>query len=72
MSALFKNEIINQLEKLNTEQQKKVLDFVKALSNKKVSGKELLKFSGTIEKNDLDLMSKAIEEDCENINIDEW
>ena len=36
------------------------------------SGKELLKFVGTISKEDLEIMKQAIEEGCEQINESEW
>lgn len=35
-------------------------------------GKELLRFVGTIEPDDLILMQQAIEEDCERIDADGW
>ena len=37
-----------------------------------MSGKELLKISGTINKDDIALMKKAIEEGCENVDLKEW
>ncbi len=54
MDALLKEEIINELEQLYSDKQAQVLDFVKALSSKieGVKGKELLKFSGSIDKED--------------------
>ncbi len=39
---------------------------------KGVDGKNLLKFAGTIDPNDLELMSKAIDEGCEQVDTDEW
>ena len=37
-----------------------------------VSGQSLLRFSGTIEREDLEQMSQAIAEGCERVNGDEW
>jgi hypothetical protein len=37
-----------------------------------VSGRDLLRFMGTIEKTDLDVMRRAIEEDCEHVDDSEW
>jgi hypothetical protein len=37
-----------------------------------VPGRHLLQFAGTIDSADLDLMSQAIEEGCEQIDLDEW
>jgi hypothetical protein len=36
------------------------------------SGQQLLRFAGVISSEDLELMSKTIEEDCEQIDINEW
>jgi hypothetical protein len=51
-----------------------VLAFVKNLvpATGGTSGKDLLKFSGTISQADLQLMAKAIEEGCERIDQSEW
>ncbi|MEZ4847595.1 MAG: hypothetical protein R3B93_02975 [Bacteroidia bacterium] len=46
----------------------KVLDFVKALIKPaKIKNSGLLELAGTIDSKSLDEMSKAIEEDCNNI-----
>lgn len=37
-----------------------------------VPGRELLKFVGMIDPEDLAAMAKAIEEDCERIDYDGW
>lgn len=37
-----------------------------------VKGKDLLRFAGLIEEDDLRLMEEAIERDCEKISLDEW
>jgi hypothetical protein len=36
------------------------------------SGQQLLRFAGVISSEDLELMSKTIEEDCEQIDVNEW
>ena len=38
---------------------------------KGVPGEELLKFAGSIPKEDLQLMSEAIKQDCEKVDFDE-
>ena len=48
------------------------LDFSKKLLPKGVEGKSLLKFARTIPLNDLELMSKAIEANCEKVDPSEW
>jgi hypothetical protein len=39
---------------------------------KGVPGKELLSFADSIPKEDLQLMSEAIKQDCEKVDFDEW
>jgi len=51
------------------------LDFVRALVTKKrqaTSGQALSQFAGTIAKEDLALITEAIDEGCEQVNPDEW
>lgn len=51
--------------------QLRVLDFAKALTPKGVEGRKLFRFEGAISIDDLRLMSKAIEEGCEKVDIRE-
>jgi hypothetical protein len=37
-----------------------------------VPGKELLRFAGTIEADDLRAMAQVIEEGCEQVDLNEW
>ncbi|OGW52141.1 MAG: hypothetical protein A2Z50_04920 [Nitrospirae bacterium RBG_19FT_COMBO_42_15] len=68
----IKDNLIAQVEKLPYDLQLRVLDFVKALAPKGVEGKSLLQFEGIIPPDDLQLISKAIEEGCEKVDIGEW
>ncbi|MBC7911225.1 MAG: hypothetical protein H7Y30_12030 [Pyrinomonadaceae bacterium] len=71
----IEREIISQLSKLPLEKQQQVLHFVRALTSAKplgTAGKDLLRFAGTIETSDLQIMAQAIEEDCEKVNPNEW
>ena len=68
----IRDNLINQIDKLPHDLQLRVLDFVKALTPKGVEGKSLLRFEGFIRADDLQLMSKAIEEGCEKVDISEW
>ena len=75
MNDGLKTKILEQLGILPDEQQRLVLDFVRSLAKPKpvgVAGKELLSFAGTITKDDLHLMSQAIEEGCEKVDLNEW
>ena len=70
ITEAFQHEVIEQLEKLPMEKQQQVLDFAKALSTAQtqgIPGKELLKYIGTIDSDDLAEMSAAIEEGCEQV-----
>jgi len=71
----IKESINSYLKNLSIDEQKKILEFARALSLSKLSGsrgKDLISFALTIEKNDLDLIQKAIETDCEKVNENEW
>ncbi len=71
-TAFIKDSLIAQVDKLPYDLQLRVLDFVNSLMPKGVSGKSLLRFEGAISDDDLRLMSKAIEENCERIDVNEW
>ncbi len=72
VTATISKNLISQLDKLPYDLQLYVLDFAKALTPKGVEGKNLLRFSGIINPDDLCLMSDAIENNCEKVNINEW
>jgi hypothetical protein len=69
----LQEEILDQLDKLPIEQQIQVLDFARTLA-KPVGkpGKDLLYFAGGINPDDLSLMAQAIEQDCEQVNANDW
>jgi len=74
-NASIKSEIVEQLDALPYELQQRVLDFARALAltvPKGVPGKQLLRFAGAIQEDDLQAMAQAIEAGCERINLDEW
>ncbi|MCY4554009.1 MAG: hypothetical protein OXC79_10070 [Candidatus Poribacteria bacterium] len=63
----LKQELLEQIEKLTPLQQKQVLDFALELTDelsKRYPGEKLLKFAGTISKEDLEIMKQTIEEGC--------
>ena len=75
LNVTVKKEIINQMGQLDYEHQKRVLDFARALAvtgPKGVPGKLLLSFGGTYPADDLREMKKAIEDNCEKIDQNEW
>lgn len=71
-TAFIKDNLIDQINNLPHDLQLRVLDFVKALIPKGVEGKSLLRFEGAIPVDDLQLMTKAIEENCEKVDTSEW
>jgi hypothetical protein len=72
-NSSIKMEIVEQIERLPYELQRQVLDFVRELSRPKgVPGKQLLHFAGIFKTDDLQAMSKAIEAECEKVDMNEW
>jgi hypothetical protein len=71
-TASIKNDLVAQLDKLPYNLQLRVLDFVKSLIPKGVKGKSLLQFEGAISADELQLMAKAIDENCEKVETSEW
>ena len=67
--------ISGHLKNLNTDEQRKILEFARALNLSKLKGthgKDLIKFASSIDKDDLNLMKDAIEAECEKVNDNEW
>jgi hypothetical protein len=68
-------QLREQLENLPAVQQHQVLEFARSLVKAKgrgVPGKDLLRFAGAIEAEDLIAIERAIHEGCEKVNLDEW
>lgn len=74
MSPNLQEELLQRMARLPEEEQLRVLAFVKGLTPaiEGISGKDLLKFSGTIGHTDLQMIAKAIEEGCERVDRSEW
>jgi len=72
LDASIKDNLIAHIENLPPDLQRRVLDFAKSLRPKGVEGKALLRFEGTIPTDDLQLISKVIEESCGKVDISEW
>lgn len=71
LQASLKEEIIERINDLPYDLQKKVFDYIDSLVQveiRKISGKELLKYAGVIEKADLSLINDAIEANCEQVD----
>jgi len=68
-------KVVEQLETLPENLQRQVLVFVQALqrvAQPGVPGKRLLQFAGAIPMDDLQLMRQAIENGCEQVDLNEW
>jgi hypothetical protein len=73
MAEGLQDQILEQINGLPPEQQRRVLDFARALSAPHgVPGKELLRFGGLISREDLRRMDDAIQEGCEWMDADAW
>ena len=70
--TFVRDNLIAQIGKLPYDLQLRVLDFVKTLAPTGVRGDSLIRFGGTIPVEDLKVMSQAIEQSCENVDIHEW
>ena len=70
----LEQEILSQLHTLALPQQHKVLAFVRTLAAAPVGvpGNALLTFAGTVDGRDLAALKQAIDDDCEQVNLDEW
>lgn len=69
------DEVVEQLKVMPQHPQQQVLEFVRSLVKPEVRstpGHRLLRFAGSIPPDDLQLMGKAIEQDCERVDVDEW
>ena len=74
MTTSISDQIIEQLKMMPQDLQYQVLEFARNLTSSKIKGvpgKQLLRFVGSIPKEDLQLMSEAIKQDCEKVDTDE-
>jgi hypothetical protein len=73
VTKTVKDEIIEQVDRLDAPHQRKVLDFARRLTEPTgTPGQSLMRFPGSIEPADLDTMSSAIQEGCEKIDPNAW
>jgi hypothetical protein len=75
MNISIIEEVVEQLKGMPQQLQWQVLEFVRTLGNAKVRGtpgQQLLRFAGSIPADDLQSMREAIEQDCEQVDVNEW
>ncbi len=75
MNSAIRSKVIEQLDALPEDLQRQVLAYVETLRSEQrrgVPGQQLVEFAGTISRQDLHLMQQAIEEGCEQVDVNEW
>ncbi len=71
----IKEQILNYLDRLSPEQQRRAAKLVHELTSplpRGTAGKDLLRFSGTLDDASAREMLDAINEGCGRIDLDEW
>jgi mRNA-degrading endonuclease RelE of RelBE toxin-antitoxin system len=69
------NQVIEQLQELPENLQRQVLNYVETLKTspeQESQGKQLLQFRRAIPTDDIKRMQQAIDQECENIDANEW
>lgn len=72
MNISIIDEVVEQLKTMSQHQQSQVLEFASQLVKNEIKGtpgNELLSFAGSIHSDDIQLMLEAIEQDCEQVDI---
>lgn len=75
MNTSIMDKVIEQLKTLPYGLQRRVLEFTRALAlsaPRGVPGRQLLRFAGTIPPDDVQRMREAIEQGCEQVDVNEW
>lgn len=75
ISLEIKKKLIEDLNNLPFDSQKKVQEFAHALlltQSRGKSGKEMMKFSGTFSNDDAGELKRIIESGCEKVDLNEW
>jgi hypothetical protein len=73
MSQTIKQQIIDQVDRLDDSRQQQVLDFARRLTAPAgTPGRDLLHFVGSIDAADLKAMAQAIQEGCEKVDPNAW
>lgn len=71
----IERDILEEIHKLATPQQKRVLEFARSLANVQsagIPGKYLLRFAGAIDNDNLEEIAQAIDRSCERVERNEW
>jgi hypothetical protein len=66
MNQGIREQIIEQIDRLDEAQRQKLLSFARRLmAPEGAPGRDLVRFAGTIDRADLEVISRAIQEGCE-------
>jgi hypothetical protein len=71
----IKEQILDDLDRLSPEEQKRAAEFVHRLVSpvpRGATGEDLRKLAGTLDDESARQMREAIEEGCERVDPDEW
>ncbi len=71
----IKEQILNDLDRLGPEQQKRAAELVHSLVSslpQGTPGRDLLRFAGTLDDASAHEMMEAIDEGCGQVDLDEW
>jgi hypothetical protein len=75
MSLSIIDQVIEQFSNMPQRLQQQVLQFARVLGQVRTQGTpghQMLKFADSLQADDLALMQDAIEEGCEQVDLDEW
>ena len=75
MDISILEQVIEQLKVMPQDLQWQVLEFARTLAGSTIQGVpgwQLIRFAGAIPPDDIQLMREAIEQDCEQVDTDEW
>lgn len=74
IDAETESELLKYLEQLSPAKQLQVLQFARSLGEPRqgASGRDLLELCGTLSPEAAEEMTRAIEEGCEQIDLDDW
>ena len=75
MHSEIRQELIRQMDQLPMDLQLHLLDYIRKLSGHGLqgsSGKDLLAFSGTFTSAEAKRLAQAIQEGCQQVDLNEW
>ena len=74
VSRSIEQQLHAELDRLDEQKQQRVLEYARRLSSwpRPLRVEDFEQFAGQFDPEDLNQMERAIEEDCERIDPDEW